>query len=166
MAERTAFLAVTIQYGMPKNDSPMPDSALEQNVAFQMASIIFRLDQDLRDTILRRLDLTYIHFRVLQYLYEKDGAKIGEIAAAIVVRQPVLSRVIDQMQERALVRRQPDPDDSRRTRVYLTDHGCDRYQLAWPPAHELIDKALKNFKPQEEKTLQRLLKKMSDNIFT
>ncbi len=150
---------------MPKIDTPMPDATLEHNVAFLMASIIFRLDQDLRDTILRRLDLTYVHFRVLQYLYEKDGQKIGDIATAIVVRQPVLSRVIDQMQERALVHRQPDPQDSRRTRVFLTNHGRDRYQQAWPPAHQLIDKALKNFKPQEEKTLQHLLQKMSANIF-
>jgi len=143
----------------------MPESSLDTNVASQMASIIYRLDQILRDTILRKLDLTYIHFRVLQYLYEKDGRQIGEIAAAIVVRQPVLSRVIDQMEERALVRRSPDPQDSRRMRVYLTDHGRSRYQEAWPPAHELLETALKGFKGREREALRRLLKKMAGNLF-
>ncbi|MDX3896034.1 MarR family winged helix-turn-helix transcriptional regulator [Pusillimonas sp.] len=143
----------------------MPESSLDTNVASQMASIIYRLDQILRDTILRKLDLTYIHFRVLQYLYEKDGRQIGEIAAAIVVRQPVLSRVIDQMEERALVRRSADPQDSRRMRVYLTDHGRSRYQEAWPPAHELLETALKGFKGREREALRRLLKKMAGNLF-
>jgi len=142
----------------------MPDASLDHNIAFQMASIIYRLDQILRDTILRKLDLTYIHFRVLQYLYEKDGRQIGEIAAAIAVRQPVLSRVIDQMEERALVRRSADPQDSRRMRVYLTDHGRSRYQEAWPPAHELLETALKGFKGRERDALRRLLKKMAANL--
>ena len=143
----------------------MADSSLDANIASQMASIIFRLDQVLRDTILRKLDLTYIHFRVLQYLYAMDGRQIGEIAAAIVVRQPVLSRVIDQMEERALVRRSPDPQDSRRMRVYLTDHGRARYQEAWPPANDLLETALKGFKARERDALRRLLNKMASNLF-
>lgn len=143
----------------------MPDSSPENNIVSQMASIVFRLDQILRDTILRKLDLTYIHFRVLQYLSEKDGRQIGEIAVAIVVRQPVLSRVIDQMEERALVRRSADPQDSRRMRVYLTEHGRNRYQEAWPPARDLVETALKGFKAREREAMRRLLEKMAGNIF-
>lgn len=142
----------------------MQDSSRDNNVASQMASIIYRLDQTLRDTILRKLDLTYIHFRVLQYLYEEDGRQIGEIATTIAVRQPVLSRVIDQMEERALVRRSPDLHDSRRMRVYLTDHGRSRYEEAWPPAHDLLETALKGFKSRERDALRRLLKKMASNL--
>jgi len=150
---------------MPIKTPAMPDTHLDRNIAFQMASIIYRLDQDLRDSILRKLDLTYVHFRVLQYLYEENGQKIGDIATAIVVRQPVLSRVVDQMEERALVKRRPDPNDSRAMRVYLTPKGKARYKEAWPPAHLLIDKALKNFDQQEHETLLLLLKKMAGNIF-
>lgn len=149
---------------MTKDDPSMQDSSRDNNVASQMASIIYRLDQTLRDTILRKLDLTYIHFRVLQYLYEEDGRQIGEIATAIAVRQPVLSRVIDQMEERALVRRRADLHDSRRMRVYLTDHGRSRYEEAWPPAHDLLETALKGFKAREREALRRLLKKMAANL--
>lgn len=142
----------------------MPDTVLESNVAFQMASIIYRLDQILRDTILRELDLTYVHFRVLQYLYQHDGAMIGQLATAIVVRQPVLSRVVDQMQERGLVQRQADPDDSRRTRVYLTDEGRNRFQVAWPLAHELLEDSLQGFESSEREQFLALLHKMAGNV--
>jgi hypothetical protein len=30
-------------------------------------------------------------------LFETDGQQIGDLAKAVVVRQPVLSRVVDQM---------------------------------------------------------------------
>jgi len=152
---------------MPSEAPPLPpdESPLERDIAFQMTSIIFRLDQDLRDTVLRRLDLTHVHFRVLQYLYEKDGQTIGEISQAIVVRQPVLSRVVDQLIERKLVLRRTDATDHRRMRVFLTDEGKSRYLEAWPAVQALIRSGLRGLAPQEEDTLLMLLRKISNTIF-
>ena len=149
---------------MSNKEIAIPDTGLDHNIAFMMASIIFRLDQDLRDTILRKLDLTYVHFRVLQYLYERDGQTIGEIARAIVVRQPVLSRVIDQMQERGLVRRKADRLDSRLMRVYLTAQGKARYIEAWPRAHKLLQDALQVLDAQEQEQMRGMLKRVADHI--
>jgi len=141
-----------------------PHLGPDRNIAFQMASIIFRLEQDLRNSTLRKLDITYIHFRVLQYLLEEDGKSISEIARAIAVRPPVLSRVVDQMEERALARRQVDPDDNRLTRVYLTDHGRAKYAEAWPAAHRLIEYALEVLQPQEREALGASLRKIAAHV--
>ncbi|NLZ10004.1 MAG: MarR family transcriptional regulator, partial [Alcaligenaceae bacterium] len=99
------------------------DWSLKKNIAYRMACVIFRMDQELRDSVLRELDLTYAHFRVLQILFENDGQKIGDIARSIVMQQPALSRVIDQMETRKLVQRKQDKEDSRFMRVYLTKTG-------------------------------------------
>ena len=154
-----------------RSQSPMLHSHLspphiepERNVVFQMASIISKLEQDLRNLSLRKLDLTYAHFRVLQYLLEDDGRPIGEIARATAVRPSVLSRVVDQMEERELVRRQADTEDSRSTRVYLTDHGREKYALAWPTAHRLIQYALEVLEPEECEQLQALMKKINQHV--
>lgn len=149
---------------MPKPDLTPPHLSTDQNVAFQMASIIFKLEQDLRNSTLRKLDITYIHFRVLQYLLEEDGKNIGDIARAIAVRPPVLSRVIDQMEERALAERRIDPDDNRLTRVYLTAVGRSKYAQAWPAAHRLIEYALEVLKPDERQALGKYLKKIGDHV--
>lgn len=141
-----------------------PHLGPDRNFAFQMASIIFKLEQDLRDLTLRKLDLTYIHFRVLQYLTEDDGRQIGEIARATAVRPPVLSRVVNQMEERSLVRRQVDPDDNRITRVYLTAHGRQKYAQAWPAAHKLIHFALEALEPEDRKRLGTYMKKMYQHV--
>ncbi len=140
------------------------DWSLQRNIAFHMASVIFRMDQNLRDTVLRELDLTYAHFRVLQVLYDVDGQQIGDIARAIVVRQPVLSRVITQMQERELVERRADADDSRIMRVYLTDHGRARYEQAWPPAHAIMESAFSVLEPAERTQLEEFMRRVDHHI--
>lgn len=141
-----------------------PHLDLDRNVAFHMASIIFQMEQDLRNSSLRKLDITYIHFRVLQYLLEDDGKNIGDIARALAVRPPVLSRVVDQMELRQLVQRRTDPDDSRLTRVYLTDEGRSKYEQAWPAAHRIIRHALEVLEPAEQEALTATLKKVWDHV--
>ncbi|CAM5276752.1 MarR family transcriptional regulator [Alcaligenes] [Alcaligenes phenolicus] len=143
--------------------SKIPSNTCD-NVASKMASITYRLDQLLRETTLRKLDLTYIHFRVLQYLYDEDGRQIGEIAQAVSVRQPVLTRVVDQMEERQLVQRQTDRQDSRRMRVYLTDLGRNRYEVAWPSAEELLSAALKGVSARECQSFKKTLEKIINNL--
>ena len=129
---------------MLKEDFSPPNLDLDRNFAFQMASIIFRLEQDLRDSSLRQLDITYMHFRVLQYLLDEDGKKIGEIAKAIVARPPVLSRVIDQMEQRKLVRRNPainTPRLGRRhTKLFITPsrHSPRKSRNRFPSACEKL----------------------------
>lgn len=138
--------------------------SLKKNIAFRMACIIFRMDQELRDSVLRNLDLTYAHFRVLQVLFEKDGQQIGDIARSIVMRQPALSRVIDQMEARKLVRRKQDKDDSRYMRVFLTPTGKRYYEQAWPSAHQIIEEGLEVISPDERDLLCSLLTRIDTHM--
>lgn len=139
--------------------NPLPQDVwgLRENIAFSMASVTFRMDQELRDSVLRDLDITYAHFRVLQVLFEQDGQQIGDIARSIVIRQPALSRVIDQMQARKLVRRKQDKEDNRYTRVFLTPQGRQRYEQAWPAARQIIVDTLEILSEDETDTLRDLL---------
>jgi DNA-binding MarR family transcriptional regulator len=137
---------------------------LRRNIAFSMSRVICRLDQNLRDSVLRDLDLTYAHFRVLQVLYERDGQAIGDIARAIVVRQPVVSRVINQMEKRGLAERRPDAADSRRMSVNLTALGRRVYKKAWPPAYQIIEDALGVITVAERQLLGRLLERIDRHI--
>lgn len=149
---------------MSTPDLKQPQLGLDKNIAFQMASIIFRMEQDLRNFTLRKLDITYIHFRVLQYLHEEDGKNITEIARATAVRPAVLSRVVSQMEERALAARKSDPQDNRSTRVYLTELGRTKYAQAWPDAHRIIQNAFEVLGQQERAALGESLKKVADHV--
>lgn len=144
-------------------DTP-PHLGIERNPIFQMASIVFKLEQELRNIRLRKLDLTYFNFRVLQYLIEYNGKQIGEIARATAILPSVLSRILTQMEKDDLVRRQSDCEDNRRICVYLTETGKERYYLAWPTAHKLITSAVGVLNEEEVENLNLYLNKISNNI--
>jgi DNA-binding MarR family transcriptional regulator len=150
---------------MDKPDrTPAGQGSLANNIAFQMACVISRMEQELRDSVLRGLDLSYSHFRALEVLFEMDGQQIGDLAKAVVVRQPVLSRVVDQMEERALVRRRPDSRDSRITRVWLTPTGRKAFRAALPGAQQIVERALSWISPEERKLLGGLLRRMNREL--
>ncbi|GAA4483385.1 MarR family winged helix-turn-helix transcriptional regulator [Microbacterium panaciterrae] len=58
------------------------------------------------------------------------GRRVGELAKASRTTQPGMTRLIGQLEHEGLVRRTPDPDDSRATVVMITDEGTKALQ-AW-----------------------------------
>lgn len=53
------------------------------------------------------------------------GPTLGEVADALLVRHHSASELVDRAQELGLVERVRDPEDARRVRLALTDHGLD-----------------------------------------
>ena len=71
----------------------------------------------------RAAGLRVPEWRVLACLTDEDGAMITRLAALSLLEQSRLTRIVDQMADRNLVTRRPDPKDARRVRVYLTVEG-------------------------------------------
>lgn len=60
---------------------------------------------------------------VLFHLQRRDGARMGDLAAALGLNAPAVSGLIDRMEAQELVTRQRERRDARAARVYLTDKG-------------------------------------------
>jgi DNA-binding MarR family transcriptional regulator len=88
---------------------------------------------------LRPYGLTIQRWQVLSVLAAFDGARITEVAELVSVDQPVVSRVIDQMERDGLVTRIADPDDRRVTLVQLTDTGRSTHADLMPDATRFVD---------------------------
>ena len=147
-----------ISKNKPSPDRPqVPHLSLQQNIAFRMGCIVSRMDRDLRNNVLRSMDLTYVHFRMLQVLYDKDGQVIGDLARTLVLTQPTVSRIIDQMEERKLATRSASPEDSRFIQVWLTKLGRSKYEEAWPDALPIIETALEAISSEERGILLEIL---------
>lgn len=86
----------------------------------------------------RAAGLRVPEWRVLACLNDRDGAMITRLARFALIEQSRLTKIIIQMGERGLIRRQGDPQDRRRVRVYLTDEGraLARRLVADARAHE------------------------------
>ena len=67
-------------------------------------------------------ELSAGHHAVLRNLGE-NGARPRDLAAAAGVTRQAVTKVVDDLQRRGLVRRDPDPDDGRGVIVRYTSHG-------------------------------------------
>ncbi|WP_164515515.1 MarR family winged helix-turn-helix transcriptional regulator [Microbacterium sp. 10M-3C3] len=87
---------------------------------------------------------------------------VGEAAEAIGVDQPRASRLVQQGEELGLLRREPDPDDARRTRIALTDAGAAFVRGFRDQRRDAVQSALADFSEAERAELARLLAKLAD----
>ena len=71
----------------------------------------------------RSIGVRVPEWRVLACLNDRDGEMITRLAAFSLIEQSRLTKIIIQMEERGLIRRQGDARDRRRVRAYLTDEG-------------------------------------------
>jgi DNA-binding MarR family transcriptional regulator len=81
----------------------------------------------------------------------------GELARLWQVTPAVITGVIDRLERRELVRREPDPDDRRRLRLALTDTGLAASMLIERALTEELAAQLSRATPQELAELGRAL---------
>ncbi|MGW9156301.1 MULTISPECIES: MarR family winged helix-turn-helix transcriptional regulator [unclassified Microbacterium] len=69
-------------------------------------------------------DAPAAQWRVLSLLEQEGARRVGELAAAARTTQPGMTRLLGMLEKDGLVRRSPDPDDSRATVVDITPKGA------------------------------------------
>lgn len=140
-------------------DDAIDNWHLTGNFANYMSRIVNRMNAQLLE-VLRPHKLTNAHYRVAQLLYDEGVLTVGELAKRVVIPQPVLSRVLTQMETRNLVERRANAKDSRFKEVVLTEYGRASYRKIWPRARQILDEALKDMAPADRQQLVRLLEKL------
>lgn len=74
----------------------------------------------------RRGELTNASRAVLQHLAQTGPVSIGEAARHLDRAQSVVSEIVAQLEGHGLLEREADPDNRRRTLVWLTRAGMER----------------------------------------
>lgn len=101
------------------------------------------LQRGLEET-LRTVGLTHPQYNVLRILQGagKDGLPCGEVGARMVTRDPDMTRLLDRMEKRGLVRRDRSSSDRRVIQVFLTPEGADALRLLEKPVRDAIRRPL------------------------
>jgi|SRR5690606_22339757 len=102
----------------------MPFPSIEEEVflsALRTADALLQPEA----ALLRAHDLSFAQFNVLRILRGagSQGASCGDIAGRMVKRDPDITRLLDRMEERGLVRRFRDADDRRVVMAAITEAG-------------------------------------------
>jgi len=97
------------------------------------------------------------HWRILEVLSDGQGRSMGDLAAAVLMNHPALTKTLDRIVSRGLVHRRADPADSRRVLVYISDRGLElvsRLRALVDDHHDAVTAAVG---PRKAEQLKKLL---------
>lgn len=129
---------------------------LSAEVADAFLQIAHRQRQVLSRTLGRR-GLNPGQAGCLKILEEHDGATQSELASAMHLTRPSVTRMLQRMERGGLVERRPDADDQRVTRVYVTGEGRDLMRSLHAGYADYVSRTVAQLPAADRAELARIL---------
>jgi DNA-binding MarR family transcriptional regulator len=140
------------------NAEPIPLAEI-----FQLVEIIAKkLKQIQRDTT-RRANLTPAQYSILSLLQERGACPFKDLAAAHHCSPATMTGIIDAMETKGLVTREPNPDDRRSLLARLTEEGR-ALQDSTPDLDKIFRSCCVGLAPGEFQQLGSLLVKLNNSL--
>lgn len=139
------------------------EMGLENFAPYLMNRIIGRYNAALSSEM-TKIGLTTPQMRSLAVLSVIDGILIRELAVYAVVQQSTLSRALEALDTTGLVRRVSGENDSRATRLFITDAGREVYERLWPHMSKASDAMFKGINDTERRAFVGSLQTILRNI--
>jgi DNA-binding MarR family transcriptional regulator len=121
-----------------------------------------RLKQIQRETI-KAANLTPPQYFVLTLLWEKDDRRFKELAAAANCTPATMTGIVDTLERKGLVTREPNPDDRRSLLVRLTGEGWE-LKDSTPTLDKIFRSCCVGLEPDEIQQLSQLLRKLNESL--
>jgi DNA-binding MarR family transcriptional regulator len=137
---------------------------LERSLPFLMHLIVSQVETEVNKHA-RAYGLKIEGVRVLFRLLAKDNLSVNELARLTGIETSTLSRLLDRMSDKGLLRRTRDANDKRSVLVSLTTKGRKLAQQHRPVYYKDYDKVLlAGFSAEEGSVFRTALLRMLDNL--
>ena len=110
------------------------------------------------------LGVTRAQWKVLFSLTRAPGLRQVELAEKLDVEPITLSRIIDRLEEAALVERAPDPADRRAWRLQVTEKAKPLVAKLKDLGSELVDEAFEGIERSELERVRSVLAQVRQNL--
>ncbi|MDO9534626.1 MAG: MarR family transcriptional regulator [Bacillota bacterium] len=121
----------------------------------------------MKNNLMRKIksfDITTEQWMIMNRLFEEGGISQKELSERTLKDQGALTRTLDRIEKKGLVKRRVNPYDRRSFLIYLTDEGQDVRDQIVPIAEKCIEDAVKGFTEEEVDTLTTLLRRVIFNL--
>lgn len=100
----------------------------------------------------------------LRVLWEGDGLTQRELSARVGMMEPTTVVALNSMEKAGLIRRKRNPQDRRKTHVYLTPKGAALRDTLLPLARQVNDLATEGVSDDDLAAFRRALNQMIRNL--
>ena len=113
---------------------------------------------------LNAIDLTVEELALLVHLWQRDGQTQGELAACAIRDRTTVTRILDRMSTKGLIRREQGVRDRRRVRTWLTREGKRLERVILPRAARLLVDVTRGIPEAQLSLTLESLRKVQENI--
>lgn len=100
-------------------------------------------------------------YAVLKCLWDKNGQTAKQLSERLYLDGSTVTGILDRMENKSLINRQPDSKDRRAVRVMLTEKGRALNEPVNAAIESANQKALQKLRPQESVLLKKLLEELN-----
>jgi MarR family transcriptional regulator, organic hydroperoxide resistance regulator len=100
----------------------------------------------------------------LWQLWRQDGLTQSQMVERMCVQPPTVSKMLDRLEKAGLVERRPDAEDSRLSRVYLTEQGHKSQRAVRDIWVNVEQRMTEGLSVEERIVLRRLLMQVHENL--
>jgi DNA-binding MarR family transcriptional regulator len=109
-------------------------------------------------------EVTPEQWGIIRHLWEEEGLSQREIGEKASKDKPNITRMLDALERKRIIFRQPDPRDRRKYCIYLTKEGKQLYERLFPLAQKLRQTVIQDLGQDEIDILKASLTKIYQNI--
>jgi MarR family transcriptional regulator, organic hydroperoxide resistance regulator len=113
---------------------------------------------------LEGVDVTPEQWTVLNSLWETDGVHQGLLAEKTAKDRHNIARILNLLKKGGLVRREPDGNDKRWRRVYLTNDGWALKPKLVRVSMHFLEEALAGLTQEDLDVMRQILERIADNL--
>ena len=109
-------------------------------------------------------EITAEQWVIMRHLWEEEGLSQREIGEKAAKDKPNITRMLDALEKKRLIFRQPDPRDRRKFCVYLTKEGKQLHERLLPLSQTLREQVTRSLSRPEIDRTKETLSKINRNI--
>ncbi len=140
-----------------------PGFSLDESFGFVVNRTALRLANALTRALAPH-GVTPQQWAVLNRLWEEDGLSQQQLAERTFRDPPNTARILDRLQRKGLISREPDPTDRRVQLIFLTEQGRRLRSTLIPLAEQVIARALEGLNQEEIDGAIYVLKRVDQNL--
>lgn len=143
-----------------------PKRGLGHIIGRVRAQLLAAIDTELaRDEFLAPLEVTSAQLIVIVNLAGRECAtSASELCKGISYDAGAMTRMLDRLEAKGLVRRTRSPDDRRLVNLELTQAGKAAYPRLREISMRVLNRSLRDFSQTEAKSLEDLLLRLGNNL--
>ena len=135
----------------------------EESLAIRLRAAYLHLHRS-ANRHFRLYDATADQYAMMTCLAEEEGITQQMLVGKLSSDKRTVNRMLDLLEEKGLVERQPHPEDRRARALYLTESGREQQKILYDSADYLRRRLEESVPPEHLETLLDCLTKMAERL--